>query len=243
VSILGYSWGEVLSAIYASLDGAGEERRDIKNLVLQSAHIDFDRDDSILACWFRRLPIDEIVRGLDGGTAAVVDGRFINMALLMRNPAVHFQDALRFAACMGGGNGGGRQQGEEALQLWSDAARIAAWLSDSPVLPTPFFEAFIRNLYQQNQLVRKRLEVTGWGGQDAAARTADLQRITVPLLNVVGDFDDICPPAASLPVMELASSRDKQQIRFPEGHIELCVSAHAHRELWPQVVEWLRSRD
>lgn len=233
VSVVGYSWGGVLSAIYASLD---EGRQDVRNLVLQSAHIDFDRDGSILASWFRRLPVDEIVQKFDR-----VDGRFINLALLMRNPAIHFQDPWRFAASMADGGVGLWNP----AQLWADAARIAAWLGDSPVLPAPLFEAFIKNLYQQNRLVLKWLEITGGrntGGAEAA-RTADLQKITVPLLNIVGEYDDICTPAAALPAMDAVSSKDRQLIRFPAGHIELCVSAQAHRDLWPQVVEWLRRRD
>ena len=68
VSILGYSWGGVLSMIYASI-----RRENVKNLILQSAHVDFDKDSSILASWFRRLPLDDIAREFDS-----IDCRFIN---------------------------------------------------------------------------------------------------------------------------------------------------------------------
>ena len=93
VNILGYSWGGVLSMIYSSI-----RQENVKNLILQSAHVDFDKDSSILASWFRRLPVDDIIREFDS-----IDCRFINLALIMRNPAVHSFDAFRFGGHMNKG--------------------------------------------------------------------------------------------------------------------------------------------
>lgn len=62
VSILGYGWRCVLSVICASSDNG---QRNIKNLVLESAHIDFCKDNSILASWFRHLPIDRIAENFN----------------------------------------------------------------------------------------------------------------------------------------------------------------------------------
>lgn len=85
VSLLGYSWGGVLSCIYASLI-VGQQN--VQNLVLQSAHVDFDKDDSILASWFRKFPASEIRKKFES-----IDTSSINLALVMRNPAIHLQDA------------------------------------------------------------------------------------------------------------------------------------------------------
>lgn len=233
VSLLGYSWGGVLSAIYASLP-PGQEN--IKNLVLQSAHVDFDKDDSILASWFRRLPIDDIVQKFD-----TIDTSFINLALVMRNPIVHFRDATRFSLEMGELPGWFNGQ-----QFWADTLRILSWLGHTSDMPSVLFAAYIRNLYQQNQLVGKSLEIKmarADGSYSSTPSIVDLYNISMPLLNIVGELDDICPPSASLPIMEIASSMDKKIIKFPVGHIELCTSAHAHSRLWPQVVNWLQSRD
>jgi polyhydroxyalkanoate synthase len=233
VSVLGYSWGGVLSAVYASLDSSGP--KNVKNLVLQSAHIDFDKDDSILASWFRRLPIDDIAQEFDG-----INTSFINLALVMRNPAIHFHDAMRFSLEMG------ELPGWINGQFWADALRVSGWLEHTSDMPSALFATYIRNLYQQNQLTGKRLEIrmNGKDGSNGAAPAiVDLQNISVPLLNIVGDFDDICPPAASLPITEIVSSTDRKIIRFSAGHIELCISARAHSGLWPRVVKWLQSRD
>ncbi|MDQ3873017.1 MAG: alpha/beta fold hydrolase [Thermoproteota archaeon] len=223
VSILGYSWGGVLSMIYASL-----RAENVKNLILQSAHVDFDKDTSILASWFRRLPLDDIVREFNS-----IDCRFVNLALLMRNPAVHSFDALRFGGYMSKGS-------LFYSQLGTDAMRIAAWMSDTPMIPAGFFRDYIGKLYQQNQLVKNELQITLCS--EDKAEFVDLAQITMPLLNIVDDKDDICTTPAATPINDIAASEDKELINFPIGHIELSVSSDAHVKLWPRVVRWLEER-
>lgn len=223
VSILGYSWGGVLSMIYSSI-----RQENVKNLILQSAHVDFHKDSSILASWFRRLPVDDIVREFDN-----VDCRFINLALLMRNPAVHSFDAFRFGGYMNKGT-------LFYSQLGLDATRIAAWMSDTPMIPSGFFRDYIGKLYQQNQLVKNELQVAL--SSENKRELVDLAQITMPLLNIVDDKDDICTTPAATPINDIATSDDKKLINFPIGHIELSVSSDAHVKLWPQVVKWLEER-
>jgi polyhydroxyalkanoate synthase len=225
VSILGYSWGGVLSMIYSSIRG-----ENVKNLILQSAHVDFHKDSSILALWFRRLPIEDIVRELDS-----IDCRFINLALIMRNPVVHSFDAFRFGGHMNKGTTYYYSQ-----QLGLDAMRISAWMSDTPMIPAGFFRDYIGKLYQQNQLVNNELEVTL--SEKRGPEKVNLAKITMPLLTIIGDIDDICTPTAATPINDIATSKDKESIRFPTGHIELSVSSDVHKKLWPQVVKWLEQR-
>jgi polyhydroxyalkanoate synthase subunit PhaC len=223
VNILGYSWGGVLSMIYSSI-----RQENVKNLILQSAHVDFHKDSSILASWFRRLPLDDIVREFDN-----VDCRFINLALLMRNPAVHSFDAFRFGGHMNNGT-------LFYSQLGLDAMRIAAWMGDTPMIPSGFLRDYIGKLYQQNQLVKNELQVTL--SSENKPELVDLAQITMPLLNIVDDKDDICTTPAATPINDIATSDDKKLINFPIGHIELSVSSDAHVKLWPQVVKWLEER-
>jgi polyhydroxyalkanoate synthase len=224
VSILGYSWGGVLSMIYSSI-----RQENVKNLILQSAHVDFHKDSSILALWFRRLPLDDIVREVDS-----IDCRFINLALIMRNPVVHAFDAFRFGGHMNKGTS------YYYSELGLDAMRIAAWMTDTPMIPAGFFRDYIGKLYQQNQLVNNELEITLSG--KGKPEMVNLTKITMPLLNIVDDKDDICTSAAATPISDIATSKDKELINFPIGHIELSVSSDAHLKLWPQVVNWLAQR-
>jgi polyhydroxyalkanoate synthase subunit PhaC len=226
VSILGYSWGGVLSMIYSSI-----RQENVKNLILQSAHVDFDKDSSILASWFRRLPLDDIVREFDS-----IDCRFINLALILRNPVVHAFDAFRF----GGHMNKGTTYYHYYPQFGMDSMRIAAWMTDTPMIPAGFFRDYIGKLYQQNQLVNNELEVIL--SDKTEPERVNLAKITMPLLNIVGDIDDICTPPAATPINDIATSKDKKLLRFPTGHIELSVSSDVHEKLWPQVVKWLRQR-
>jgi polyhydroxyalkanoate synthase len=221
VSILGYSWGGVLSMIYSSI-----RQENVKNLILQSAHVDFHKDSSILALWFRRLPLDDIVREVDS-----IDCRFINLALIMRNPVVHAFDAFRFGGHMNKGTS------YYYSELGLDAMRIAAWMTDTPMIPAGFFRDYIGKLYQ---LVNNELEITLSG--KGKPEMVNLTKITMPLLNIVDDKDDICTSAAATPISDIATSKDKELINFPIGHIELSVSSDAHLKLWPQVVNWLAQR-
>jgi poly(3-hydroxyalkanoate) synthetase len=88
-----------------------------------------------------------------------------------------------------------------------DAMRIVAWLNDTPLIPACFFREYIGKLYQQNQLVKKELEITLLGEK---TETVDLAKIAMPLLNIVGEQDDICTPPASIPINDIAASKDKE---------------------------------
>ncbi len=53
----------------------------------------------------------------------------------------------------------------------------------------------------------------------------DLKRVATPLLNVIGDFDDIVNPRSSEPLPELVSSADKRNLHYPTGHMGAAVSS------------------
>jgi poly(3-hydroxyalkanoate) synthetase len=72
---------------------------------------------------------------------------------------------------------------------------------------------------------------------------ADLKRIVMPLLNVIGDRDDIVNPASSEPLPGLVSSADKQNLHYPTGHMGAAVSSDSLKRLWPQIASWLAARD
>jgi polyhydroxyalkanoate synthase len=106
--------------------------------------------------------------------------------------------------------------------------------SDVP-LAGQIFRELTRDLLQHNLLAQGRFQV---GGQ-----TVDLQRITCPVLNVLGEYDDVVHPQASLPLTDLVGSDDKRDLVFPVGHIGVVVSSSAQKKLWPQVGAWLKKHD
>jgi polyhydroxyalkanoate synthase len=109
--------------------------------------------------------------------------------------------------------------------------KMERWIFDSPDVPGESYRQFIRDLYQRNMLVRNALVIDG--------SRVDLRNITVPLLSVVAEQDNLVPPGSSIPLGELVSSKSKKLMTYPGGHIGLSVSLSAHREFWPRVADWI----
>ena len=64
----------------------------------------------------------------------------------------------------------------------------------------------------------------------------------MPLLNIAGSKDFICPVAQAEPTMNLVGSRDKEFLVLDAGHVGLMVGPVAKEELWPRVRDWLEPR-
>ena len=95
------------------------------------------------------------------------------------------------------------------------------------------FQEFVRGCFLNNDLIEGRLEVGG--------KKVDLRSIKVPVLSIIGEADHLVPP-------ETTGINDDvfpngEFLQFPSGHVGLSVSSKSHKELWPQVCNWLCNRD
>jgi polyhydroxyalkanoate synthase len=108
------------------------------------------------------------------------------------------------------------------------------WLNDNIPVPGEVYRKFVKDLYQQNLLVKNQF----WLGN----RLVDLRKITCPVLNLMAKNDDLVPPSQSLPFNDLIGSEDRKAIVFPAGHIGMAVGSKAQRDLWPQTCDWLAER-
>jgi len=108
------------------------------------------------------------------------------------------------------------------------------WMNSDVPLAGQIFRELLQGIFRQNLLRQNRLRVGG--------KMVDLGQITCPVLNVIGEDDDVVHPTFSLPLPELIGSSDKANLLFPTGHIGVVVSAAAHKKLWPQVGQWLKVR-
>jgi poly(3-hydroxyalkanoate) synthetase len=43
-------------------------------------------------------------------------------------------------------------------------------------------------------------------------------------------------------LVDRVSSRDRNNLTFPTGHVGAMVSGAAHKQLWPQIGAWLGER-
>ena len=111
---------------------------------------------------------------------------------------------------------------------------MEAWINDNVAVPGEVYRDFVKHLYQQNLLVKNRMQVGG--------RVVELRRITCPVLNLLASQDTLVPPAQSSPLTDLVGSEDTTTIELATGHIGLAMGSAAQRELWPQAVAWLAER-
>lgn len=109
------------------------------------------------------------------------------------------------------------------------------WLNSDVPMAGQIFREFTQDLLHHNALLQGRFHIAG--------RAVNLQDITCPVLNVIGEHDDIVHPKSSLPLVDLVGSDDARNFLFPTGHIGAAVSAAAHKKLWPQVGAWCAQRD
>ncbi|HUB05660.1 MAG TPA: alpha/beta fold hydrolase [Myxococcales bacterium] len=124
-------------------------------------------------------------------------------------------------------------------RIWDPAAREAfwaleGWASDNIPFPAAAYARYVRDLYQENQLIEGRHHVGG--------ERVDLSRIDAPLLNVTADKDTICPPAAALALSEAVSSSDRDWLSLAGGHVGAVVGGRAPRTLYPKLASWFRDR-
>jgi polyhydroxyalkanoate synthase subunit PhaC len=109
---------------------------------------------------------------------------------------------------------------------------LETWAGDNIPFPAAAYTTYIRELYQENRLIHAEHAVAG--------RRVDLRSITCPVLTIVADKDTICPPDAALALNGLASSKVKDVVTVPGGHVGAVVGSKAEKTLYPKVVDWIR---
>lgn len=117
-------------------------------------------------------------------------------------------------------------EGYRAMNRWSNE-----WVG----FPGEFFRQWIKWFYQDNRLFKGTLVLRG--------ERVDLSSVTLPILVVAAKQDKIAPPLACRALVDAVSSKDKEYVELPGGHISLIAGRQAHQNLWPKVASWLRERE
>ena len=220
ISILGYCWGGIIALIHASL-----HPEQVRNLVLMAAPLDSSNDNTILAKWAKTIDLDQMMDELGH-----MDGQVLDLAFLMRNPPRYGLDKyLKLFQ---------RSQDREFMDTFVDVER---WLYDTPPIPGVLHRQIINDCYRNNLLISSSIEITSKEG-DSKKQRVDLGKISMPVLTVIAEKDDLVSPASSTAINDRNTSKDKMILKNPGGHVALCISNYAHKKLWPEVAEWLISR-
>ncbi|MFM6989712.1 MAG: alpha/beta fold hydrolase [Rhodoferax sp.] len=213
LSIIGYCVGGLLAALYSALHPDAP----VKNLVGMATPVNADGLVSLKA-WM----------GKDFDEEALL-AEFGNV------PADWVQNTLRALRPLGKVSG--------ALNLLNnmdnrDAVvsnlRMGKWEQDNIPFPGGVFRQMVNGFLRENRLVQGQWEI---GGQKA-----NLKNIRMPLLHLLAQDDHITPYASSSDLVNLAGSKDKQEIVLKGGHVGLVAGRGAQTRMWPALEGWLAPR-
>jgi polyhydroxyalkanoate synthase len=214
VSLMGICQGGTLATIYSAL-----HPEKVKNLITLVTPIDFSTNDGLLFRWAKDMNIDRLVDAHGGA----VPGEFLNNGFAMLKPMMRVNKYMGMNDTM---------QDKDKLMNF---LRMEKWINDSPDQAGECFRQFLKDLYQENKLVKGTLEVGG--------KTVSLKNIKMPLLNIYASEDHLVPPAASIPFNEHVGTKDNELYKFPGGHIGVFVGSRSQKELGPTIAKWLGKRD
>ena len=210
ISLMGICQGGTFCAMYGAL-----YPEKVQNLLTLVAPFDFDTKDGLLFSWSRHMDADKLA-----SVYRVVPGEFLNAGFLMMMPfTLNVKKYVEMLDIM--------EDREKLLNF----LRMEKWIFDSPGQAGACYSRFIREMYQENSLVKGKLTING--------RAVDLKKITMPLLNIYARNDHLVPPSATKPLNDLVGSKDKSLYEFKGGHIGVFVGAKSQKELAPTISHWL----
>ncbi|MGE0821334.1 MAG: alpha/beta fold hydrolase [Candidatus Binatia bacterium] len=214
VSLLGYCFGGLLSTLYAAL-----HPETVKNFLPLTLPFDMSKQDIALSHFTSSINPELIVEAYGNCPAWIMKLGFTSMS-----PVHHFLNKH-----VGLYRNKEREGYAETFELFE------RWMNSDVPLAGQIFRELTTEISRRNALVNGQFQV---GGQ-----RVDVRNIRCPVLNVVGEYDDVVHPQASLPLIEHIGSRTKQNLLFPAGHIGVVMSSGAQKKLWPQVATWLQQHD
>ena len=213
INLLGYCLGGTLTAIYTAAEG-----EKIDAMALLAAPVDF-YDDGLLSIWSRDagLDIDALVDGL--GT---VPWQLMQFGFHLLRPTMNLSKAVY------------------ALdRAWDDLFldgffAIETWANDNVSFPGEAFRRYIKELYQENRLIRGEFALRG--------RIVHLSSIACPVLNITFEHDHIVPPQSARALNDELDPDQVDHVHLHGGHVGAVVSRKASKNLWPLISEWFEAQ-
>ena len=224
VNLLGVCEGGVFTTCYAALE---PER--VNTMTLTITPIDFHADavderpgHGFINVWTRALPPEDVDRLIEanGSLPGAFMGAVFNLMTPMRTMYKYNLDMLDVV------------DDEKRLLNW---LRMEKWIADRPDHPGEAAKQWLKDLYQQNKLIRNELELDG--------RQVDLGRITMPVLNVYAQDDHIIPPATSRALGAKVGTAEYEELALPGGHVGVFVGGKSQKLFAPAVAAFLQKHD
>jgi len=223
VNLLGVCQGGVFSTCYAALFP-----EKVKNLALAVTPVDFHGDKKepqtgagYMNQWTRALSAEDIDDMVEAYGSA--PGAMIGFAFLMMNP---ISNLTKYTI--------------DLLDVLDDDAKLLSflrmerWIADRPDHPGEVLRQWLKDLYQDNKLIRNELVLGG--------RRVNMRKITMPVLNIYATGDTIIPVSCSKDVGAHFGTKDYSEVAVPGGHIGTFVGGKAQKVLAPTLAEWFGKR-
>jgi polyhydroxyalkanoate synthase len=223
ISLLGICEGGVFTICHAAL-----EPQTVKNLVITITPVDFHGDTvenrpghGFINIWTRSLAPEDIDRLIEahGNLPGEFMGSVFSMMTPMRTLMKYNLDMLEV------------MDDEKKFQNF---LRMEKWIADRPHHPGEAAKQWLKDLYQDNKLIRNELVLGG--------RAVDLSSITMPVLNVFAKDDHIIPPATSQALGPRIGSKDYSELPLPGGHVGVFVGGKSQALLGSGIAKWLAER-
>ena len=211
VNLLGYCMGGTMAAIYTALFPAK-----VNALGMMAPALHFEDTGGVLERWGDRDYFDPAVLTESFGN---VPGEFLAAGFDLLDPVAN--NVTKYVHLLD------RVENEDFVRNFG---RMERWLADDVDHAGDAYVEFIEKIYQENRLVENTLTVGG--------ERVDVGAIDVPILQILGEYDTLVPPAASRPFNDVVASDDVTTIEYPRGHVGLAMSNGVHRDVWPEVAEW-----
>jgi polyhydroxyalkanoate synthase len=217
LTLLGYCIGGTLAASFAAL----YPEAPVKNLILFTAPIDFANAGDF-GIWTANgaFPVEKIREVMP-----TVPGEFIDVGSKMLSPlSTTVGTYVRLWERLGDPN--------FDVKAWQAMNR---WVNEGTPFPGAAYYQWITEFYQGNRLVKGAIVVGG--------KPIKLSSVRWPILNVAATADTIAPRPTTAAILDLVSSKDREEVLLEGGHVGIVVGRSAKGNLWPKVADWLTRHD
>ncbi|WP_396653004.1 class III poly(R)-hydroxyalkanoic acid synthase subunit PhaC [Metabacillus arenae] len=215
VSILGYCMGGTLTSIFAAL----HSELPVRNLIFMTSPFDFE-ETGLYGSFLdeRYFDIDNVVE-----TLGLIPPEMIDFGNKMLKPTTNFYGPYVSLV--------DRADNEKFVRNWK---LMQKWVSDGVPFPGEAYRQWIRDFYQNNKLIKGELVIRG--------RKVNLENITANVLNLSAERDHIAQPHQVEALMDVISSKDKEYVSLPTGHVSVTFGSKAVKLTYPTVGDWLEKR-
>jgi polyhydroxyalkanoate synthase len=212
VTLAGYCLGGVMAALYA----AGHDDANVRNLILMATPVDYSEMGAMVALLREgRLNPDELIDETGNVPADALYSGFYMLA-----PTVEVA-----------------QKATLLENLWNDEfvegfQAMATWSRDHVPFPGAAFRQLVDLLVRQNILMT--------GSMPLGSRQVDLAAVQGNVLNAMAERDNVVPPPAVEPVMQLVGDPfRREELRLPGGHVTFGTGRSAFKHTMPKLTGWI----